>query len=82
MELEADGCDVRVAGAGAFVLAVLEIYLLAFAAQRAIVELSRMKREGRLVDNYSGLIAAVRESYPKQVVHRVFTSRGRRFGMP
>jgi hypothetical protein len=46
MELEADRCQARVAGAGAFVSAALETNLLAFAAQRAIVELSRMKRKG------------------------------------
>ncbi|HXK05283.1 MAG TPA: M48 family metalloprotease [Verrucomicrobiae bacterium] len=71
MELEADRCQARVAGTGAFVSTALEINLLALAAQRAIVELSRMKRNGRLVDNYPGLIAAVRERYSKQFVQRV-----------
>ena len=81
MELAADRCQVRVAGTGAFVSAALEVNLLAFAAQRAIVELSRTKRKGRLVDNYPGLTAAVRERYSRQFVERVLSSlEGRETG--
>jgi len=71
MELEADRHQARVAGTGAFISTVLEVSLLACAAQRAVVELSRMKREGRLVDNYPGLIAALRGRYSKEFVQRL-----------
>lgn len=63
MELEADRYQVRVAGTEAFISAVLEINLLAVAAQRALVELSRVKREGRLVDNYPGFVVSLRGRY-------------------
>ena len=71
MELEADRHQARVAGTEAFVSAALEVNLLAFAAQRAIVELSRTSRKGRLVDNYPGLVAAVRQRYSREFVQRV-----------
>ncbi len=71
MELEADRYQARVAGTGAFISTVLEVNLLAYAAQRAVVELSGMKREGRLVDNYPGLIAALRGRYSKEFVQRL-----------
>lgn len=81
MELEADRCQARVSGTGAFVSATLEVNLLAFAAQGAIVELSRMKRKGKLVDNYPGLVVAVRERYSKQFVQRVVSGlEGREIG--
>jgi len=63
MELEADRYQVRVAGTEAFISAVLEINLLAVATQRALVQLSRMRQGGRLVDNYPGFVASLRSRY-------------------
>jgi Zn-dependent protease with chaperone function len=63
MELEADRYQIQVAGTEAFIAAVLEINLLAVASQRALVELSRMKRGGRLVDNYPGFVVSLRGRY-------------------
>jgi Zn-dependent protease with chaperone function len=71
LELEADGYQVRVAGTEAFVSTVLELNLLAVAAQRAVVELSRMWRDGQLVDNYPGLIAGLRGRYSEGFIQRI-----------
>lgn len=71
MEREADRCQVRVAGTDAFVSTILEINLLSVAAQRAVVDLSRMWREGRLVDNYPGLITSLRSRYSSGFVQRL-----------
>jgi hypothetical protein len=71
MEREADRYQVRVAGTEAFISAVLEINLLAVAAQRGLVELSRMKREGRLVDNYPGFVVSLRSRYSAGFVGRL-----------
>jgi len=71
IEIGADRYQVRVSGTDGFVSAVLEINLLAVAAQRAIVELSRMKRTGRLVDDYPGLTASLRARYPRDFVQRL-----------
>jgi hypothetical protein len=70
-ELEADRLQARVAGAAAFMSTVLDVNLLALAEQRALIELSRMKREGRLVDDYPGLIASVRRRYSAEFVQRL-----------
>jgi hypothetical protein len=51
--------------------AVLEINLLAVATQRALVELSRMKREERLVDNYPGFVVSLRSRYSAGFVGRL-----------
>ena len=72
MEREADCYQLRVAGTEGFISAVLAVNLLAVAAQRALVELSRMKREGRLVDNYPGLIAVIRRRYSAGFVQHLF----------
>lgn len=71
IEIGADRYQIRVSGTDRFVSAVVEINLLAVAAQRAIVELSRMKRTGRLVDDYPGLIASLRLRYPGDFVQRI-----------
>jgi hypothetical protein len=71
MEAEADRHQARVAGSAAFVSAIMEVNLLALAAQRAVVELARMKRCGRLVDNYPGLISALRSRYSLEFVQRI-----------
>lgn len=71
MEREADRCQVSVAGTDPFVSTILEINLLSVAAQRAVVDLSRMWREGRLVDNYPGLIASLRSRYSTGFVQRL-----------
>ena len=71
MEMEADRYQVRVAGTEAFISAVLEINLLAVATQRALVELSRMKRQGRLVDNYPGFVVSLRSRYSAGFVGRL-----------
>jgi len=71
MELEADRYQLRVAGTEAFISAVLEINLLAVATQRALVELSRMKREKRLVDNYPGFVVSLRSRYSAGFVGRL-----------
>jgi hypothetical protein len=70
-ELEADSLQARVAGAATFMSTVLEVNLLALAEQRALIVLSRMKREGRLVDDYPGLIASVRGRYSAEFVQRL-----------
>ena len=79
MELEADCYQVRVAGTEAFVSTVLELNLLALAAQRAVIELSRMWRDGELVDNYPGLIAGLRGGYSNGFIQRILAGleRGR-----
>ena len=71
MELEADRYQVRVTGTEAFISGVLEINLLAVATQRALVELSRMKRRGRLVDNYPGFVVSLRSRYSTGFVSRL-----------
>jgi Zn-dependent protease with chaperone function len=71
IEVTADRYQIRVSGTEKFVSAVLEINLLTVAAQRAVVELSRMKRTGRLIDDYPGLIAYIRARYPGDFVERL-----------
>lgn len=71
IEVTADRYQIRVSGTEKFISAVLEINLLTVAAQRAMVELSRMKRRGRLIDDYPGLIAWIRVRYPKDIVERL-----------
>jgi Zn-dependent protease with chaperone function len=71
IEVTADRYQIRVSGTEKFISAVLEINLLTVAAQRAVVELSRMKRRGRLIDDYPGLIACIRARYPKDFVERL-----------
>lgn len=71
MEREADRYQLHVAGTEAFVSTILEINVLSVAAQRVVVDLSRMWQEGRLVDNYPGLIASVRDRYSKGFVQRL-----------
>lgn len=71
IELDADRYQVRVAGSEAFVSTVLEINLLEVAAQRAVVEVSRMWRKRPLVDNYPGLIASVRGGYSEEFERRL-----------
>jgi len=71
MELEADLYQIRVAGTEAFTSAVLEINLLAVATQRALVELSRMNREKRLVDNYPSFVVSLRSRYSAGFVGRL-----------
>jgi hypothetical protein len=75
-ELEADRYQVRLAGTEAFISAVCEVNLLEVAAHRAFVELSGMKRQGRLVDNYPGLIAAIRSRYSEVFVQRLLSGIG------
>jgi hypothetical protein len=71
LELEADRCQVRVAGTEAFITGVRELNLLEVAVQRALIELSRMKGEGRLVNNYPGLISTIRRRYSEEFVQRL-----------
>lgn len=74
IEIAADRLQIRVSGSDRFISAVLEMNLLAVAAQRAMVELSRMKRAGQLVDDYPGLIAYIRSRYPADFVQRLLAS--------
>jgi Zn-dependent protease with chaperone function len=74
MEREADRYQVRAAGTEAFISAVLEINLLTVGAQRGLVELSRMKREGRLVDNYPGFVVSLRSRYSAGFVARLLAA--------
>lgn len=71
MELEADLYQIRVTGTEAFTSAVLEVNLLAVATQRALVELSRLKRERRLLDNYPGFVVSLRSRYSAGFVGRL-----------
>lgn len=71
IELDADRYQVRVAGSEVFVSTVLEINLLEIAAQRAVVEFSRMWRKRPLVDNYPGLIASLRAGYLEEFERRL-----------
>jgi hypothetical protein len=71
MELEADLYQIRMAGTEAFLSTVLEINLLAMATQRALVELSRMKREKRVVDNCPGFAVSLRSRYSAGFVGRL-----------
>jgi Zn-dependent protease with chaperone function len=71
IEITADRYQIRVSGTERFVSAVLEINLLAAAAQRAMVEIGRMKRRGQLIDDYPGLIAYIRSRYPEDFVQRL-----------
>lgn len=71
LEVTADRYQIRVSGTERFISAILEINLLTVAAQRAVVELSQMKRTGQLVDNYPGLIAYIRAHYPGDFVERL-----------
>lgn len=73
IELETSRCQVRVAGSDGFISAVSELNLLSLAAQRAVIELSRMKRQGQLVDNYPGLITSIRDSYSEGFARRMLT---------
>lgn len=71
MELDADRCQVRVSGTAAFLSTVQEVNLLALAAQAALVELSRTKREGWLTDDYPGLAASLRARYSVEFAQRL-----------
>jgi Zn-dependent protease with chaperone function len=71
MELEADRCQVRVAGTAGFISTVLELNLLSVAAQRAVVELSRMRLERQLAADYPGMIASIRRSYSLDFVQNL-----------
>jgi hypothetical protein len=71
VELEADRYQVWVAGTDAFIAGVREINLLEVAGQRAVIELSRMKREGYSIDDYPGLITEIRRRYSGEFVQRV-----------
>jgi Zn-dependent protease with chaperone function len=71
IEITADRYQIRVSGTERFVFAVLEINVLAVAAQRAMVEISRMKRRGQLIDDYPGLIAYIRSHYSEDFVQRL-----------
>jgi len=71
IELDADRYQVRVAGTEAFISTVLELNLLEVAAQRAVVEVSRMWRKRPLVDNYPGLIASLRGGYSEEFERRL-----------
>jgi Zn-dependent protease with chaperone function len=71
MELEADRCQLRVAGLESFISTILETNLLAVASQRAMVDLSRMWRERRLVDDYPGLVVFIRRHYSPEFVQRL-----------
>lgn len=53
IEVPADRYQIRVSRTERFISAILEINLLTVAAQRAVVELSQMKRTGRLIDDLS-----------------------------
>jgi hypothetical protein len=82
LELEADRYQVRVAGTEGFIAGVSELNLLEVAAQRAVVELSRMKREGHLADNYPGLILAIRRRYSEEFVEQLLAGvEGRKTGI-
>jgi Zn-dependent protease with chaperone function len=74
MELEADRYQVRVVGTEAFVSTVRELNLLAMAAQRAIIELSRLWKQGQLADNFPGLIVRLRGKYSNGFIQRLLTS--------
>ena len=78
MEREADRYQVRVTGTDAFVSTLQEVNLLAVAAQGAVVKLSHLWREGRLVDNYPGLIASLRGRYSDGFVGRLLAGLERR----
>jgi hypothetical protein len=71
IELEADRCQLGVAGMQSFISTILETNLLAVASQRAVVDLSRMWRERRLVDDYPGLIVFIRRHYSPEFVQRL-----------
>jgi hypothetical protein len=71
IELEADRCQLRVAGMESFISTILETNLLAVASQRAVVHLSRMWRERRLVDDYPGLVVFIRRHYSSEFVQRI-----------
>lgn len=72
IEITADRYQIRTSGTESFISAVLEINLLTVAAQRALIELSRIRRTGRLIGNYPGLIARIRAGYPEDFVQRLF----------
>lgn len=71
IEITADRYQLRASGTEGFVSAVIEINLLTVAAQRALIELSRMRRTGRLIADYPGLIARIRAGYPEDFVQRL-----------
>ena len=76
IEITADRYQIRASGTDRFISAVVEINVLAVASQRAMVELSRMKRTGRVVDDYPGLIAYIRARYPGDFVQRLLAGLG------
>lgn len=71
MEITADRYQARASGAEKFVSTLREINLLTVAGQRAVVELSRMRRTGRLIADYPRLIARIRRGYPEDFVQRL-----------
>jgi Zn-dependent protease with chaperone function len=71
IEIAADRYQIRVSGTETFVSAVLEINVLAVAAQRAMVEIGRIKRRGQLIDDYPSLIAYIRSRYPEDFVQHL-----------
>jgi hypothetical protein len=71
MEREADGCQTRVAGTEGFLSTLREINFLSVAVQRAIVELSRMWRQGYLIDNYPRLVVSLRGAYSNVFVQHL-----------
>jgi hypothetical protein len=73
IEIGADRYQIRTSGSDRFVSAVLDINLLTVAAQRATVELARMKRAGRLIDDYPGLVTYIRAQYSKDFVQRLLS---------
>ena len=82
MEREADGCQTWVAGTEGFLSTLREINFLSIAVQRAIVELSRMWREGYLTDNYPRLVVSLRGAYSNVFVqHLQAGMEERRTGM-
>jgi hypothetical protein len=76
IEIAADRYQIRASGSDRFVSSILKINLLALAAQRALIELSGMKREGRLIDDYPALIAYIGAHYPADFVQRIAAGLG------
>lgn len=71
MEFDADRYEARLAGSELFAKTSVELELLGLAQQYAGNQLNELWGEGRLVDDYSGLVAAQRRSFKADAPEKI-----------
>jgi len=74
MEFDADRYEARLAGSELFAKTSVELELLGLAQQYAGNQLNELWGEGRLVDDYSGLVAAQRRSFNQDAPDKILES--------